>query len=362
MSDTLRTIGALAVLGLAPMLAIAQAPVAVEPVTNRAIVQHVNVSGTVTSPRSAVLSTAVAGLVAEILVDDGYRVDAGDALLSLDKELAELAYERSLAEVRQGETAVADAKRRLADAEKVGTKRAIAQTEIESLRAEVMSDQAALEATRAAAREQEAVLARHTLRAPFTGVISQRLRELGEWVNPGDGLFELVATEDLRFDFRVSQDYFGALTTDTPVAVSLDAVPDQALAGHITAIVPVNNPGARTFLVRVVTNADEEGGVVTPGMSVRGTLRLDTGRSGIVVTRDAILRFPDGRVTVWVVEQTGEIPVVREQPVQTGLEFDGFVEIRSGIDATDVVVTRGNETLQDGQAVTIVNTIANETR
>ncbi len=344
---------------LLPLGALADAPVAVEPVSTRTIVQNVNVSGTVTSPRTAVLSTAVAGLVANILVDDGYRVEAGEPLLSLDSELAELAYERALAEVRQGETAVADAERRFADAEKVGTQRAIARTEIESLRAEVTSDQAALAATRAAAREQEAILARHTLRAPFAGVISDRRTELGEWVNPGDGLFELVATEDLRFDFRVAQDYFGALTTDTPVEIRLDAVPGGALDGRIAAIVPVKNPGARTFLVRVV--ADRDGGsAITPGMSVRGTLRLDTGRSGVAVTRDAILRFPDGRITVWVVEEGGEMPVVREQIVETGLEFGGMVEITSGISEGDLVVTRGNETLQDGQSVTIVSTIASE--
>ena len=363
MSATLRATCALAaalIAALGPIRAFAESPVAVEPVSSRTIVQQVNVSGTVTSPRTAVLSTAVAGLVADVLVDDGYRVEAGQPLLSLDRELAELAYERAMAEVRQGETAVADAERRLAEAEKVGTQRAIARTEIESRRAEVLSDRAALEATRAAAREQEALLARHTLRAPFAGVISDRQSEIGEWVNPGDGLFELVATENLRFDFRVAEDYFGSLSTDTPVAIRLDALPDAMLEGRIAAIVPVNNPGARTFLLRVV--ADNETGVqtITPGMSVRGTLRLDTGRTGITVTRDAILRFPDGRVTVWVVEQTGELPIVREQVVQTGLEFDGLVEITGGIAANDVVVTRGNETLQEGQTVTIVNTIANE--
>ncbi len=62
----------------------ADAPVRVEPVSTRTIIQQINVSGSVTSPRSAVLSTAVAGLVAEILVDEGYHVEAGDILLSLD--------------------------------------------------------------------------------------------------------------------------------------------------------------------------------------------------------------------------------------------------------------------------------------
>ncbi len=333
----------------------AQAPVRVEQVAARTIVQQVNVTGTVTSPRRAVLSTAVAGLVANIVVDEGYRVEAGDALLTLDAELAELAMQRSRAEVLQGETAVADARRRLADAEKVGAERAIARTEIESLRAEVVSDEAALAASRAALREQEAIVARHTLKAPFAGVISSRNTELGEWVTPGNGLLELVETENLRFDFRVAQEYFGALTPDTPVEIALDAARDGRLRGRIDTIVPVKDPGARTFLVRVLADGVSEGLPITPGMSVRGSLKLDTGRRGIAVPRDAILRFPDGRITVWVVDDGDGRPVVREQAIDTGFEFDGLVEVTAGLSEGDLVVTRGNETLQDGQAVTILS-------
>ncbi|MDJ0700753.1 MAG: efflux RND transporter periplasmic adaptor subunit [Woeseiaceae bacterium] len=336
---------------------LAEAPVRVETVSSRTIVQQVNVTGSVTSPRSAVLSTAVAGLVAEIVVDEGHRVKAGDALLTLDAELAELARDRTAAEVRRSETALADARRRLVDAEKVGAERAIARTEIESLRAEVQSDEAALAASRAALREQEAIVARHTLKAPFAGVISVRHAELGEWVNRGDGLLELVATDNLRFDFRVAQEYFSALKPDTPVDIALDAAANRSLRGRIDTIVPVKDPGARTFLVRVLTDGADarEAALITPGMSVRGRMNLDTGRQGVAVTRDAILRFPDGRITVWVVDDKDERLMVREQVVETGFEFDGLVEITAGLAEGDVVVTHGNETLQDGQAVSVLS-------
>ena len=72
------------------------------------------------------------------------------------------------------------------------------------------------------------------------------------------------------------------------------------------------------------------------------------------MSRDALLRFPDGRITVWVVDDREERPVVREQAVQTGFEFDGQVEITNGLSEGDLVVTRGNEALQDGQAVSIL--------
>lgn len=335
----------------------AEVPVQVETVSNRAIVKQINATGTVTSPRTAVLSTAVAGIVAELTIDEGDRVESGDVLLKLDAELAQFALERALAEVKQLEIAAADARRRFIEAEELGTQRGIARTQIESLRAEVSGDEAALAASQAAAREQQAIVERSTLKAPFAGVISERHAELGEWVNPGDGLFELVAMDNLRFDFRVGQENFAALSPETAAEITLDAFPDRSIPGYVDAIVPVKNPSARTFLVRLRANTEDTGNrlLITPGMSVRGKLNIDTGRSGVAVSRDAILRFPDGRVTVWVVDPGGDLPVVREQLVRTGSEFNGVVEITSGLADGDVVVVRGNEILRAGQAVSIVD-------
>ena len=86
-------------------------------------------------------------------------------------------------------------------------------------------------------------------------------------------------------------------------------------------------------------------------MSARAALRIDTGREAVVVPRDALLLYPDGRKTVWIVEGKDDELTVREQRVDAGLEFDGFVEIRAGLDADLRIVTRGNEALRDGEVV-----------
>jgi RND family efflux transporter MFP subunit len=330
--------------------AFAASPVEIARSEQRPVVQVVNVSGTVTSPQSAILSPSIGGLVEETLVDAGDHVEKGSILVTLDSELARLALERAIAEETQARIALDDAKRRLTEAEDVGPKRGIAETEIKSLRAEVTRNQAALEAAAAAARQQGSVVRRHEVRAPFTGVVSRRLAQVGEWVNPGDGLVELVATEGLRFDFRVPQIYYARLDTATRVDLTLDAVPDEVVPGRVQAIVPVKDPGARTFLLRVVTDAQHRL-PVTPGMSARAAIRVDTGREAVVVPRDALLLYPDGRKTVWVVEDDGDDLTVREQRVDAGLEFDGFVEIKSGLEAGLDIVTRGNEALRDGEVV-----------
>ena len=314
------------------------------------VVQIVTVNGTVTSPQSAILSPSIGGLVEKTLVDAGDRVESGAIVVTLDSELGRLALERAVAEEAQARIELDDAKRRLTEAERVGPQRGIAETEIKSLRAEVTRDEAALEAATAAARQQRAVLRRHEVRAPFNGVVSQRLAQVGEWVNPGDGLVELVATEGLRFDFRVPQTYYAKLNAETRVDLALDALPDEVMPGRVQSIVPVKDPGARTFLLRVL--ADESAELaVTPGMSVRGTIRIDTGRKAVVVPRDAVLMHPDGRKTVWVVEAEDGKPIVHEKRIQAGLEFDGLVEVREGLEAGLDIVTRGNEALRDGETV-----------
>ncbi|MFK8016530.1 MAG: efflux RND transporter periplasmic adaptor subunit [Gammaproteobacteria bacterium] len=334
----------------------AQAPVRVAIVADGSIRSSIEVPGTVTSPRTATLSTAVAGMVAQLSVDAGRRVASGDTLLELDAELVELASERLRAQMRQRDVALADARRRFEEAQKVGPARGIALTTIESLRAGVAIEQAALAAARVALKEQEALLSRHALKAPFAGVISERYTELGEWLNPGDPVLDLVALTDLRFDFRVAQDYAGDVGIETPVALRLGKQ-SEPVAGRIDAIVPVNDPATRTFLVRVVIDEMDAVSIgeptPTPGMSVSGQFTLQSNRTGVTVSRDAVLRFPDGRVTAWVVEGIGESPLVRERRVTTGLEFGGQIEITSGLMTGDVVVVRGNETLQEGQSVVI---------
>lgn len=339
-------------LGVALEAIAAGPPVTVSVAETAPIMEVVRVSGTVTSPQAAVLSPSVAGLVETVHVDAGDRVDSGQVIVTLDQELEELALSRANAELAQAQTGLDDARRRLSEAERVGPTRAIAESEIKSLRAEVARGEASLQAATAAARQQQAIVRRHSVRAPFAGVVSQRITQVGEWVNPGDGLVELVATDRLRFDFRVPQSRYAQLGQDTPVSIVVDAVPDQAFAGRIQAIVPVKDPGARTFLLRVVA-ATDDAPQVTPGMSAQAALRIESGRNGVVVPRDALLRYPDGRRTVWVVEQEGGEPVARERRVETGVEFEGLIEIRSGLTAGASIVTRGNEILRDGQAVSL---------
>ncbi len=329
----------------------AGAPVRVTQALERDISEVVQVTGTVTSARDARLSVSVGGLVTALHVDAGSRVAAGDLLLDLDPELAELQWRSAEAGAEEARNALADARRRLDEARVLAPQRSIAETVVRDLAAEVAEDEAALHRAEAEAGYRRGILQRHQLRAPFAGVVSARLTDPGEWVDPGQAVLNLVAVDELRLDFEVPEDFLAEVTPETPVTFTLDPFPEEVRRGTVAAVVPVTAPGTRTFLVRV--HALEPYRRMIPGMSARAQLDLATGRRGVVVPRDAVLRFPDGRAVVWVVQAGEGGPVAAEKRVSTGLAFDGLVEVTDGLEPGATVVVEGNASLQNGQRVRV---------
>lgn len=327
-------------------------PVRIAIVQEQAIEQALQLTGTVASARSARLSPSTAGLVTVLNVDAGSAVNTGDVLLELDAELAKWEWQGSQASVSSTQLALTDARRRLKEAKALAPKQSIAETVVRDLASEVAEDEAALQRAQADAKYRKGVFDRHIMKAPFAGIVSVKHTELGEWVTPGAAVLELVATEDLHIDFQVSEDFLSVIETDAPVTYTLGDSATAPRLGKIAMLVPVADPGARTFLVRV--EPDQSHGAMSPGMSARAVLNLDSGRRGIAISRDAIIKYPDGRVVAWVVNANQNGDVVAEKSLNTGLEFDGMVEILQGLRAGDRVVVQGNERLRPGQRVTVL--------
>jgi RND family efflux transporter MFP subunit len=227
------------------------------------------------------------------------------------------------------------------------------QDELDSRRSQVRIAAAAVERLKAEAAGARENLRRHTILAPFAGVVAQKATEAGEWVSPGTTLVELVAIDDLRVDIPVPQKYYPQLRAETPIALQFDALPGQSFEARRIAMVPISDPTVRTFMLRV----QPVGGAIPlmPGMSAQASLNLATGEQGIVISRDAVIRYPDGRTTVWVVEGTKDETTIAERHVQLGRAFDGFIQVRHGLEAGERVVETGNEALRSGQQVSLVD-------
>jgi RND family efflux transporter MFP subunit len=324
------------------------APVAVAEATRAAIVDPVRLNGTVVSPRVARVSGEVEGRVARMEVALGDPVEAGAPLVRLDRDFGRLDLDAAAAETREARARLADARRRLEDGERLAADDTLPRNEVEVRRLAVRRAEARLARLETAEAYQRERLARHVIRAPFAGVVAERIAEAGEWVEPGTAVVELVATDRLLVEVPVPQRYFGAVTEDATARLRFDAAPGRTVPAEVAARVPVSDPTARTFRLRLRPEA--EGLALTPGMSARVTLRLETGEEGITIPRDALVRYPDGRTTVWVVEP-GDPPTVAERQVRIGRSFDGRIVVTGGLGAGTRVVTRGNEALSPGQQV-----------
>jgi len=324
-------------------------PVSVVEASSQPVLREVDVTGTVTSPQVAALSPAIAGLVAELKVEEGDTVSTGRPLLVLDQDLVRHQLAAARAQLKDAEISLKDARRRLKEAESLGPKGGLAETVIEDIRTEVARGEATVARSKATVAEQQVLLDRHTLKAPFTGIVSRRLVDLGEWVAPGQGILELVATENLRLDFAMAEDFINLLPPDSPVSFRINAMPEQRFTGKVGAIVPVADPGARTFLVRILPDAAIAN--LRPGLSAVATVRTAADHDALVVPEDAILRYPDGRIVAWIVDSK---TTARERVIKVGEIFNGMIPVLQGLSEGDRVVVRGNETLHDGQQVKVI--------
>lgn len=349
-------LGLVLVAGLFPNASISAQtvpPVETETVREAPVVRRLELSGTVTSPHASHISTSVEGLVSAVHFDSGARVTRGDLLLELDAELEEAAYKQAEARTAQAAAELADARRRLQIAESLAKREYGPKNAVEAGEAEVDIDTATHDSFKAEQKRRKAILARHKLPAPYDGVISKRMAEVGQWVEPGTAVFELVSMHDFRIDVPVPQDYYALLREGAHVSVEIDSLPGEEIAAKIGALIPVSDPDARTFTLRVLPERDDI--PITPGMSARVTVNLDTGKRDLVVSRDALIRYPDGRVTVWVLKEDGDTMSVTERRIKIGLAFDGMVQVHSGLKEGDRVVVRGNESLREGQTVRLAS-------
>ena len=219
-------------------------PVMVAMVESARTTDELRLTGTVTSERVASLSPSVNGLVKRVRVDAGDRVAAGKALIDLDSEMAKLALDRTRAAVEEARAQLSEQQRLLGEAREMFERGLIPETRMHSADSGRRVAAARVDRLVAEQKEQQEIVRRHTVVAPFSGVVSNRFTDPGEWVETGTAVLELVDTRRLRIDVQVPQERYRQIAVGSPVSVELDANAGRLLKGKVVARVPVNNPGS----------------------------------------------------------------------------------------------------------------------
>lgn len=312
-------------------------PVQLGTVQRGSIARTAVVSGTVEPIRTIGVNSQLAGALLEVLVQEGDRVRTGAPLARLDdREL--------VAQLAAAEASYQVAEAAYQRAEQLRDRRVITVPEYER-------DRTAYAAARAQFEQLRTRVGYATVKAPITGVITEKLVEAGDVVGNNSRLFSLADVSSLVVRAGVSELDVVELKNGDPVQIRLDAQPGQVLAGRIRRIFPSGDPTTRLVPVEVVIDP-ASAALVRPGFLARVEFALSTHDNVLLIPASALIGAR-GSEAVFSVQDGKAV----RRTVETGMDSRGMVEIRNGLAEGEQIVITGGNTLRDGMAIRAVGAL-----
>lgn len=354
----------------------------VEGSVRRPITRVVKASGAIDARVTVDLSAHVVAKIETLYVEEGDEVTAGEPFLELEKEAFTAAVEnararlrRAEARVRQAEVELAEADSRLRRTRRLAAEGIMSDEELETAQLRKESAELQLEQDREAVAQARADLekalddfGKTTIYSPIDGRVVDLDAEEGEVVvsgvmnNPATKIATVADLSELLAEVDVDENEIVAVEVGQPVTVDVDAVSDRSYAGRVVEVGSsgFTRPGqgdVTFFEVEVLL--DEPDPTLRPGMSVRAEIEVASHDDAVVVPIQAVVeRSPEEVSTpaedvsfdeeepvevVYVVEDG----TARRREVDTGLSTVTHVEILSGLEGGERVVTGPFRTLRD---------------
>jgi membrane fusion protein, multidrug efflux system len=302
--------------------------------------------GTLRASSGADLSLELPGVVDTIDFNSGDDVKAGQLLLRLrvEDDVAKLQSLQAVAEL---------ARITLERDQKQLAARAVSQAVVDN-------DAANYKNAMAQVAQQQALLDKKSLRAPFAGHLGIRQVDLGQFLSAGTPIVTLQALDPIYVDFFLPQRAVSEIKVGQTATLKVDTFPNQTFTGEITAINPRVEASSRNLQVRAtLKNADHK---LVPGMFAN--VYIDTGAPQKLVTLpQTAITFNAYGSTVYLVEDKGKDDKdqpklqVRQTFVTTGATRGDQIAVLKGVKQGDTVVTAGQMKLRDGSPIEVNNSI-----
>ncbi len=321
------------------------APVAVKTVVARQqdVARYLRVTGELRANVDSTVAADAVGKVLEAPVERGATVRAGDVLAKLDTRSAELALREAEAAVKQAQSALDLARAELERNTPLAAMKAVADTDLQRLRAQVKGGEANVAAAEARRDTARKAVDDAVIRAPFDGQIVERLVEPGTYVRPDSPVARLVDIRRLRLVIDVPEPVVPLLRDGQRATFTVAAHPGQTFTATVTRRSPALRQGSRDVLVEAdVDNSDQR---LLPGMFAEGRLVLPS-QPGVVVPVAAV--HTKGPLQSLFVVDDGHVV---ERLVEPGEPDDGWLEIPSGVKEGEPVVVDPPPDLTDGAPV-----------
>lgn len=327
--------------------------------------QHQRVTGNLQSVSDATLAARESGFVSQILVENGQLVEQGDLLVQFDDRRLAVELESAQAELagsksrldqalaeQENAQADLDAFNFTASSEAISERRLRqAKTALQIAKAGVNGNKAAISAAQARIDLLNVRMDDLAIKAPFSGVVTDKQAEIGEWFNPGQPVLRLVANQRLEawldVPERLSQEV--QLTSEEPLTLMVGGL--QFSASDRTNVGLVDTR-ARTFSVIAKFNNEEK--ELMPGMSVSAWVPVSELADVTTVSKSAVVRR-NGSPMIFQVTTNEEGSMAQPMPVDILFYTGDRVAIAGyGLSGETHVVIEGNERLMPGPVSPIV--------
>ena len=303
-----------------------------------AMTPTMQVAGTVVSRSDAYLSAEVEGRLM-MVADVGSRVVADDVIARVEDTRLRLRAEELDAERDRAEARLRFLEAELKRFERLAETNLAAASQIDQTRSERDVAEGDLAVVISRLSQVEDQLDRTLIRAPFDGVVAERLSQVGERVALGTRVVRLINPEDLEVVARAPLNYYRYVRPGDELAVIEGT---DVLLAPVRTLVSVGNEQSHVFELRL--DIDEP---LPVGQTVRVTIPTANVREVLAVPRDALVLRGDG-IAVFIVDDDNTARRIR---VTTGIGQGEWIEVTGPIQEGDRVIVRGNERLRPGQEV-----------
>ncbi|MEO1888815.1 MAG: efflux RND transporter periplasmic adaptor subunit [Cycloclasticus sp.] len=296
-------------------------------------------NGTINPVLGVILSNELAGIVSVLHVESGESVNKGDLIIELDTSsdrarLGGLVASKKLAHIKLDRLA------------KLIKPKAVSQSSYDEASAE-------LDIAKAVVLEQQSIINKKKIRAPFTGKLGLRQVSLGQYLDKGTQIVPLVSLATTVADFSFPERHFAQLKVNQDVLIQVQAYPNETFKGVIQAINPGVHQDTRTIAVRaVVNNPDEK---LRAGMFATVSVVTSVDAKRVLTLPETALIYNTYGENVYRVLKKDNNDIAELQPIQTGKHRHGRVEITKGLTLNDVVVDEGHVKLRHGATIAISN-------
>jgi RND family efflux transporter MFP subunit len=323
------------------------ARVVVMPVFEKEVAPTTSLLGYVDFDTTAGISSEISGLIARQNALEGSVVRKGDLLVQLNTDFLEKDMAIIAKEIDQVELQITNTRKNLKRLETLFQQNVTTEKDYEDLLYQLKELVTQQDALRLKYAKKDLELSKSEIRAPFDGMVMELYKNPGEWISPGVSVCELAALDRVVVEVALSEDLIRYIQVGQSLSLTLNAL-ERELTGQVKALVPKVDAKSKTFFIKIKIPYQDN---LLQNMTATVSVPTGAQRQLVMVKRDALVRF-QGKEFVYTVKD-GKAEMIPIQVVAVNGEYMGVAA--SQIAAGTKVVVDGNERLQPGQAVQVVD-------